>query len=854
MVWLLNFRKRSPNFLSVRSAYTFQHRQKAIVITLLSCSMLATQQIFRRGKWPIIFLALVAPCLLAEEQGHIVAPQQPLNLSELVGAMRSTKSKLALILKDRDETEKTSHDDLAKNARSWLREHPAVLVPETHHSQSAMVELWELERGANATDASLLLSTEALGHALSLMENDYDLLLNEQDRWTHWEELARNRQAPPEILARILDLQNELRTAFNTLLPVRNQIIREQEEIGQLRFQIDRLKTEIGQRRIVIDHEVRSATGGFIWQSGLSRSELAQILTLLKSEISPKLTSIRPFWNENGTEIWLSFVGLTCLCFYSLTRARAKAPISHEDARNRTSELIQLLGSYRISASLCLALLLTGLLTPAAPAAFYDLINFALPLATLSLCAGLLGRSFRFTLIGFGIVFPPLLAWGALELLPSLDKWVLLGQSIIFLTCLTLDYQRKRWLIDLPEMPEWAYRLWTLLIIVPLCIGAIAITQGFVGVARINIWSSIVAVGDLLVYGSAACIAYTLIAGWLHSSLSKNSRILSQNHLSILTWLRRILTILVIGFIALDTLSNYGTYDTLMDGLKSMFEWQISVGGQSISLAQVTSALAVLLGTWISVKFLGLIMEEELFPRLTLPVGLPFAISSLVRYTVALMGFSMALGILGFDLNRVTLLAGALGVGIGFGLQNIFNNFASGLILLIERPMNVGDVIENGKLIGIVRRIGIRSSTIRTLQGAEVILPNAELIAKPVINWTLSDRLRRMELDLSTEAHASGVEPVIEILEAAARDSHDVLAQPAPYALFTGSTDGNLNFRLCAWIDRYEDESRIASGVRRAIHKRFEEYGIKLPDPFGNFAQQIANTTSSSAESFTGNT
>ena len=124
----------------------------------------------------------------------------------------------------------------------------------------------------------------------------------------------------------------------------------------------------------------------------------------------------------------------------------------------------------------------------------------------------------------------------------------------------------------------------------------------------------------------------------------------------------------------------------------------------------------------------------------------PYALSRVLTYVLITFGFLLGLGVLGLDLTKVTILVGAFGVGIGFGLQSVVNNFVSGLILLFERPIHVGDVIHLGDLSGEVRRIGIRASVVRTWQGAEVIVPNAQLITERVTNWTLSDRRRRIDL------------------------------------------------------------------------------------------------------------
>lgn len=173
---------------------------------------------------------------------------------------------------------------------------------------------------------------------------------------------------------------------------------------------------------------------------------------------------------------------------------------------------------------------------------------------------------------------------------------------------------------------------------------------------------------------------------------------------------------------------------------------------------------------------------------------------------------------------------GALGVGIGLGLQSVVNNFVSGLILLMERPVNVGDVVQMGQLRGVIRRIGVRSSTVQTPQGAEVIVPNADLISKEVTNWTLSDRKRLLEIDVGV-AYGTEPEQVVQLLVAAAREVAEVLANPPQSASFTGFGESWLNFRLEAWIDDYAQGGANESALRIAIMRKFREANIEIPFP-----------------------
>jgi len=223
-------------------------------------------------------------------------------------------------------------------------------------------------------------------------------------------------------------------------------------------------------------------------------------------------------------------------------------------------------------------------------------------------------------------------------------------------------------------------------------------------------------------------------------------------------------------------------------------------------------------------------MEVEVLPRFPLKAGIPFAISTLTRYVLVTVGVFLAMAAMGFDLTKVSLIAGALGVDIGFGLQGIVNNFISGLILLVERPISVGDTIQTPAVWGVVKRIGVRSSSVRTFQGAEVIVPNADLISRDVTNWTLSDRRRRLELDVGV-AYGSDPEAVVQLLESAAADVSTVLKDPPVWAWFTGFGDSSLNFRLHAWVGEFDDGNATQSALRVAILKKLRSAGIEIPFP-----------------------
>jgi potassium-dependent mechanosensitive channel len=219
------------------------------------------------------------------------------------------------------------------------------------------------------------------------------------------------------------------------------------------------------------------------------------------------------------------------------------------------------------------------------------------------------------------------------------------------------------------------------------------------------------------------------------------------------------------------------------------------------SVVDLLAFALILIVGFLLASLLRFILREEVLSRIPLQRGLPNAVSTLAHYLVLLLVFLLALAGAGVDLSRFTLLTGAFGVGIGFGLQNVVNNFVSGLILLFERHINVGDTIEVGQLSGEITRIGIRSSTVRTFQGSELLVPNANLVSNQVTNWTLSDQRRRVDLPVGV-AYGTDMEKVLGLLLNVARSHPEVLRNPEPAAVFQGFSDSSLNFELRFGLQR----------------------------------------------------
>jgi small-conductance mechanosensitive channel len=201
----------------------------------------------------------------------------------------------------------------------------------------------------------------------------------------------------------------------------------------------------------------------------------------------------------------------------------------------------------------------------------------------------------------------------------------------------------------------------------------------------------------------------------------------------------------------------------------------------------------------------------------------------LLRIALIAGGFFFAAAAAGMELTNLSIVLGAFSVGIGFGLQNIFNNMVSGLILAFERPIKVGDTVQVGELMGTVLTIGLRSSVVRSFDGAEVIVPNGNLISDQMINWTRSDSNRRMDIRVGV-AYGTDPEKVLSILYDVASEHEKVDKNIEPRVYFIGFGDSSLDFRLLAWTD-IEHRLPTESEIHVTINRKLKEAGIEIPFP-----------------------
>jgi len=243
----------------------------------------------------------------------------------------------------------------------------------------------------------------------------------------------------------------------------------------------------------------------------------------------------------------------------------------------------------------------------------------------------------------------------------------------------------------------------------------------------------------------------------------------------------------------------------------------------------VVLALLLTLSNWLKGR-----LDTKWLVKTRMETSAREALVTSFGYVAVIIAVLVALSVAGINFSNLAIIAGALSVGVGFGLQNIVNNFISGIIMLVERPVRNGDWIVVGGTEGYVQRISIRSTTIRTFDRADVIVPNSDLISGQVTNWTLGNTWGRAKVEVGV-AYGSDIEKVIAILLDVANKHPEVFKGnpqlPDPYVLFLNFGDSSLNFELRAIIHDVNRRLHVISDINRAINAEFNKQGIEIPFP-----------------------
>ena len=667
---------------------------------------------------------------------------------------------------------------------------------------------------------------QSLDQRLATLEVEWRAIRAVREVWDVTNRAAVAENHAVVLLERTRDVQGTVdqvetyrRGRQDVVLALQDQVSQQLSTVTQVVTQIDIAQGDARQRLFEPDSPP-------LWQAAFSRGDDLSLTSEVRDSWTENWAAFVDYIQSSQTRLLFHFVLFAALVVLLMDLRRRNAQWTKEHTREAPAHI----QSHPVSAALLVALLFTRWIHPDAPIVVADLAQLAILLPVLRLLPGLVHQSMRNPLYGLAGLYA-LNQIGSLALEQSiLQRLLLLGVTGLALVGLLALVRQG------PSLADRAGRLWWVALVAGR-IGIVALASSAVANVIGNVSLAELLTGATL---NSALLAMVMVAGavvleGVLKVLLRTRVAQSVNAVRLHTQLlgRRGTSGLQLGALLLwlvTTLSLFRVLSPLAGMVGAILGRVWSVGSFNISAGDV---LAFVITLWIAVlasRLIRFLLEEDVLPRIELPRGVPGAISAVAHYVILGIGFVFAVGAAGINLSQFALLAGAFGVGIGFGLQNIVNNFVSGLVLIFERPIQIGDTIEVGSLLGRVRRIGIRSSTVRTYDGAEVIVPNGNLISAEVVNWTLSDRHRRIQLPIGV-AYGTDPNQVLEILRTVTPKQAGVLENPQLQALFDGFGDSSLDFSVRFWTDEFENFRVVSSNVNVAIHDALKEADITIPFP-----------------------
>lgn len=666
------------------------------------------------------------------------------------------------------------------------------------------------------------------------LEEAYTLRDELDDFKTKWEKTKdqkRDEKLPQEVMTRINTNLREINTLNREITERINGLLTRQDKLtGGLIF-ISEVLNAISKTEVSYREQIFSIDSPPIWQIFYFKSSQFSFRQRLENSIESHKIDFLSFLDIFDTNIYAHaffFIILLFLMFFLKAEVKKWSDEKKDQAIGHSLYLI----SSPVSSSALVALLASGIFYEDAPGLVLGYFNTLLIWPLLTLLPGLLKGVEKKYFYYLGLLFIIAQLNFYFSDIAAVDRLLLLviaGGALLVLASLL---RKKDVLMQSDTKLNWPFSFFIMKVaIFFLAIALLCNIIGNVILARILTDGSLIMVfGGVIIYASALTIRSLFALLIQHDTIARLNMI--QNYADdVKRNIFKIIRFVAVFYWIYLTFSGYSIFEPVYDWLAAGLarEWQVG----SVSLT-IGSLLAFFVTLWIALtisKLIRFILQDEILTHFQMPRGVPGAISMIVRLFLLFIGFILAFGAAKIDMNNIAIIFGALGVGIGFGLQNIFNNLVSGLILVFERPIQVGDIIQVGNmnLMGEVKEIGIRASVVRTFDGAEVVVPNGNLISNELINWTLSDQRRRHEIIVGV-AYGTDTKKVLEILNTVVPEQENVLKNPAPSNYFLEFGDSSLNFRVLFWT-HFDYGLSTKSAVSMAIDEAFKKEGIEIPFP-----------------------
>lgn len=659
-----------------------------------------------------------------------------------------------------------------------------------------------------------------------------DEMVEEIAKWEKTKEKISSKSNSEDVKKSLNEVISKLQDVMNIALDRLDNIFLIQSKLTELVLVVDEVNNEILNVENEIKKDYFTIDAKPLWnltsKNDISNKNNNIKITTVKEDLTSNLKQLKEFLLFKKSELISQIVSILLL-FFLLTSIKRK---SNTNSLIKTIPLEKeaiIIVNHPLSATLVIGVLVTAYFYNGLIPIFREIHLLLILLGTVYLLPKLTEAKIKVSLVLLFIAF-------LIQLLPTYFVDNELGSRLLVIAeAIVLIFTLKKGRDVIKSNPKSFERLYKLFLLVSPFYGILLILSIITNIIGMAGLSDFIVKGiffstifGMIVYLIVKVITGLLVLLFKHKRASNIQTFSTMVHAThqrfqpILYWAG-------FAFWVYFTLAGFRIYNTLLNFINELLLIEWNIGEMTISLGGILAFSSIFIITLLLAKLAASIFQDEWVIK-TLPRGIAPVISLLLRIILIAIGFYVGMSAAGIDLSKLGFIAGTLGVGIGFGLQNVVLNFVAGLILAFERPVNLGDVIEIDQEKGVITNIGVRSSNIRTYTGAEVIIPNGDLISKKVINWTLTNRDRRSKILMKTSANADP-EKVIELFNTIAAESDKTFTDPAPQTFFYGyDLNGNLDFSLMYWTT-FSDTLDTDNTIALKIYKKLKEEGITAPIP-----------------------
>ena len=663
--------------------------------------------------------------------------------------------------------------------------------------------------------------------------NKYDTnrvsLKYESELWSQTNKNALKEHAPRSLLKHILSVNREISKLEDTLKSKYDKSLINSQLITLKILNLQEIKELLRETEIDVTNKIFYQN-----QEPFFSMEIETGMNLFEYVKSVAI-SVKDKYNEateylvTNSDLLLEFIALSSLSFlfvsyYNYLYRKRKLFVSSSSLDKKIFFFIgRPFSTYSILFTLGVVFVFTS-----RPNSFNELVLLLLFIPVIRVLQTVLEKKYYAHIYTIFVIY--LLFWlGKNSLEYELESRVLLLLVNIALFVYVSNLVYKKIILNLlsDSLVKWANYLLMMFVVLLL----LAFGSNLYGSVLLS-WRVIDGILSTFYTAMIFYALYVILTGYivvmLRRRIATASNMLEKYSKNIEKTTRLLIKVWMLLWWLLIVVKTVSLYPYLVSFKEKVLSLSFTISQTTISMQSVVDFILVVVGTWILARFVKTVLQVEIFARFRLPRGVPTAILTVLNYVIVISGTIIAFSSLGVSPQQFALIFGALGVGIGFGLRNIIANFVSGIIMVFERPVQIGDVIEVDKTMGSVQSIGARSSTVKTFDGSEVIIPNADFIAKEIINWTLSDEHRRKTVEFKVDLD-NDIDEILSIMHKVATSHPDVLSDPKPLATLKSFGEYYLEFKLYFWLS--DNLITAQSEVNIAIYRALKDAGIKMPVP-----------------------